>query len=338
MVLKSKILLMTLGGTVCQKKDKKGIYQISKESYFPLIPEIFDLANIDIIDLGSIDSTDMSLQDRKNITDTIRKNHRQYDGFVIVQGTDTMAESAIAMNYMIQNMGKPIVFTGSQKSIYEENSDAPKNIQDSVRVASKNLGESVIVFGGNIIRGSRAIKEHSEELDAFFSPKIPLLGKVTDEKVSLKECIPRSINIRPNYFTHFKKNVFYYKQISGADTNILEKVVQDIDISGIVIGGYGTGNINSKYLKALEQAYQKGKPVAITTACRMGSVDKIYSTGSEALKRGAFLTGDLTAEAATQKMMYSLGRIKSNGHKREERINLIRRIMQTPIGRDMNPL
>lgn len=115
----------------------------------------------------------------------------------------------------------------------------------------------------------------------------------------------------------------------------MEKIVKDCDCHGLIIGGYGTGNINSKYLKAIELATNSGKPVAITTACQYGKTDKRYAVGSEAIERGAFLAYDLTKEAASQKMMYALGKVKSQKYSPQKTIEEVKKIIQTPIGKDL---
>jgi L-asparaginase len=223
---KKKIMVIKAGGTVCEKPNEKGFLEIPKEGqdYFHLIPEIKDLANISEIDIPPIDSTNMTLHHRKNFVDIIKNNYQNQDGFVIIQGTDTLAESAISMNYMIQNLGKPIIFTGAQKPIYVENTDAIENIKNSILVASENIGESAIVFDGKIIRGSRAVKRHSEDFFGFYSPKIKEIGKIENGQVNFNEQIPRKFYLKPEIFTNFKKNVLYYSQISGADTNYWKKL------------------------------------------------------------------------------------------------------------------
>jgi len=334
---KKKIMVIKAGGTVCEKPNKKGFLEIPKEGqdYFHLIQNINDLANITEIEISPIDSTNMALHHRKKFADMIKNNYQKQDGFVIIQGTDTLAESAISMNYMIQNLGKPIIFTGAQKPIYVENTDAIENIKNSILVATENIGESAIVFDNKIIRGSRAVKRHSEDFFGFYSPKIEEIGKIEKEKIKFNNQIKRKFYLKPEIFTNFKKNVLYYSQISGADTNLLEKIVKDCDCHGLIIGGYGTGNINSKYLKAIELATESGKPVAITTACQYGKTDKKYAVGSEAIERGAFLAYDLTKEAASQKMMYALGIVKSKKKSKKDTIKEVKEIIQTPIGEDL---
>ncbi|MCA9488157.1 MAG: asparaginase [Nanoarchaeota archaeon] len=345
MLKKKEILVIKAGGTICQRKNKRGILEIPKDkngnevqNYLPLVPEINEIANITETELEPIDSTNMTLDYRKKFVEIIRRNYQKQDGFVIIQGTDTLAPSAVCMNYMVQNLGKPIIFTGAQKSIYEKDTDAIDNVLNSVKVAIENIGETAIVFDNRIIRGSRSKKRHSKENYGFYSPNAPLLGKIKKGKVNLENQILRdekNFLKSPKIFTDFKKNIFYYQQISGSDTNILEKVIQDIDSSGIIIGGYGTGNINSRYLKYIEKAIRMGKPVAITTNCEYGGTEEIYKVGAEAIKLGAFLTYDMTTIATFQKMMYSLGVAKSKKVPLKETPEFVKEVMQNPIGEDI---
>lgn len=333
---KKEILVIKTGGTVCQKRNEKNVlYVPNDQNYMHLIPEAFNVANITELDKKPIDSTNMKLMDRKNFAKTVYSNHDKYDGFVIIQGTDTLAASAITMNYMIQNFKKPIVFTGSQKSIYEEGTDAKRNIFDSIVIATQNIGESIVVFDKKIIRGSRAVKRHSEDLFGFYSPNAPLLGKVVYIGANLQGQIERDNSKKPDIFTSFNQNVFYFPQISGTKTNLLEKIIMGPECDGIIIGGYGTGNINEKYLEAINIATKRGKPVAITTKCPHGKVKEEYIVGSEAINKGAFLTHDMTAEAANHKMMYALGKAQSENIKRNEIVDFVKNIFYTPIGNDI---
>lgn len=333
---KKDILIIQAGGTVCQKPDENGVHRIDSQDYLHLIPGLNEIANITTEEVTPIDSTNMNLPERKGLIDIIRKTHENYDGFVVIQGTDTMADSAIATNYMVQKLGKPIIFTGAQLPIYTNGTDAIQNIHNAVNVATKDIGESAIVFNNKIIRGSRAVKRDSEDFYAFYSPKSTMLGAVVRDKVLMDGQIKRKNYMSPpKFFTNFKKNVFYYNQISGADTNILEKIVQDVDIDGIIIGGYGTGNVNDKYLIAIEEAIKRGKPVAITTACQYGTTNPTYAVGAAAIEAGAFLAYDLTKEAAGQKMMYALGIAQSQNTKRKNIVNKVKKIMHTPIGKDI---
>lgn len=336
MANKKSIMVIKAGGTICEKPNGKSKLDVpDNQNYLHLVPEIFNIANITEKEISPIDSTNMSLQHRKKFARIIQDNQNNYDGFVIIQGTDSMAASAITLNYMVQDLGKPIVFTGSQKPIYEKKTDAKENVLDAIKVATKNIGESVIVFNKRIIRGSRAIKRHSTSYFGFYSPKARLVGRIKDGEVQLKDAITRRLSLTSKVFTNFKKNIFYFTQISGADTNLLEKIVKDIDCEGIIIGGYGTGNINSKYIKAIDLAIKKGKPVAITTKCPLGKTKRIYEAGEDALKAGAFLTYDMTREAAFHKMMYSLGMAKSERISRKNTPEFVKEIFYTPIGRDI---
>ena len=123
MVGKPKILLIQTGGTISQERGKDGVFRPSEKDILKYVHSIHNLADILTIKTANIDSTDMETSDRAMLAKTIYENHLKYDGFVITHGTDTMADTAAALNYMIQSLGKPIVMTGSQKSIFEPGSD-----------------------------------------------------------------------------------------------------------------------------------------------------------------------------------------------------------------------
>lgn len=186
--MKPKILIIQTGGTISQEKGEDGTYSPSSKPIKEIIRKISsleDLAEITIEELFNIDSTNMETSDRANLAKTIYENYQKYNGFVILHGTDTMADSAAALNYMLNcgaiEGGKPIVFTGSQKPIFEPASDAPNNIYNAVKIATLDIGEIVIAFGNKIVRGVRAVKESEHGLNAFSSPRIEPLGEIGRE-------------------------------------------------------------------------------------------------------------------------------------------------------------
>lgn len=324
------------GGTVCQVCDEDGILRSSKKNYLKKIPSLKNIANVETITFSPIDSTNMETSDREKIVEVIKKNYRKFDGFVIIHGTDTLVDSAAAISYMIRDLGKPIVITGSQLPIWDgAKSDASRNIYYSVKVATMNVGEVVIVFGEKVLRGVRSQKEDERGFEAFNSSKIPLLGEIGVKLSLRKETIPRR-KTKPSFFTKFETSVEYYPQMSGTNTQTFQKMVEDSEVKGIVIGGYGAGNINAKYLAAIREAKKMDKPVMIITKCPKGFADSgIYAVGNDALNAGAFSGRDLTPEAAIQKMMYALGLAKKEKIRSNKR-RFVKSIINKPIGKDIS--
>ncbi|MBI9100455.1 MAG: asparaginase, partial [Spirochaetaceae bacterium] len=167
-----KVLIIDTGGTISQKPDNSGVLKPSVSEYIELVPNLEKLAELSLTRMERIDSTDMTTEYRAAIATEIYKHHHEFDGFVVLHGTDTMADTACALTYMIQNLGKPIVVTGAQLPFFSPGPDGINNLYYSVEAATGDLGETVICFGDRILRGSRAVKENTHGFNAFSSPRI----------------------------------------------------------------------------------------------------------------------------------------------------------------------
>lgn len=165
------ILFIATGGTIASKKSRNGLKpQITPEELLEYIPQVKEVCQIEAIQLLNLDSSNMEPKHWKKIVYTIREQYEKYDGFVIAHGTDTMAYTAAALSYMIQNSKKPIVITGAQKPIDLEITDAKSNLLDSFLYASDEQSQGVqIVFDGKVIAGTRAKKVRSKSYNAFSS-------------------------------------------------------------------------------------------------------------------------------------------------------------------------
>ena len=180
-----KILLISTGGTIASIPTDEGLTpKINSKKLLEYLNFTKLDFEIDTVNLLNVDSTDMQPEHWLKIKDEIKNNYDKYDGFVITHGTDTMAYTASALSYLIQNSQKPIVLTGSQKSIDMHITDAKNNLLNSLLYASKSNSKGVsIVFDGKVIAGTRARKERSKSFDAFSSVNFPFLAIVQDEKI-----------------------------------------------------------------------------------------------------------------------------------------------------------
>ena len=330
---KPKVLVLGTGGTVSQRMGKDGVFRPADKPYIQKVPDLGELAEVIFEQLANIDSTNMTTEQRVQIAQRIFASHSKYDGFVVIHGTDTMADSASALSFMLQDLGKPIVFTGAQKSIHVPDSDAPHNIYRSVRAATSDIGEVCVCFGEYILRGNRAVKMHESRFNAFESPKVEPIGENGIELTLKKDRIQR-YNGDPRLFTGFDTNVEIYHQGSGTSTKLFEQAIEDEDIHGIVVMGYGAGNVQSRLFSGIQKATEMGKPVLVVTSCILGATKMaIYEVGSEPLKAGAIPAGDMTLESSLQKMMYALGRSKEC--KGREKVGEVRRIIQKNYCREI---
>ena len=331
-----KVLIIDTGGTISQKPDNSGILKPSVSDYIDQVPNIEKLADLTFCKMERIDSTDMTTEYRTKIATEIYKRHHEFDGFVILHGTDTMADTACALTYMIQNLGKPIVITGAQLPIFSPGPDGINNLYYSVETATRDLGEVVICFGDRILRGSRAVKENTHGFNAFSSPRLTPVGELGVTLRLLDHRIKRYKG-NPVLFTDFDSNIIYLRQTSGSTANVLSHLLE-AELSAMVIGGFGTGNIQSRLIESMTKFSHKGIPLVIATVCHKGSTMlSQYSVGQAAADAGAIEAKDLTHQAAIQKLMYACGKVKkdfallSPKNKKE----LIYSIFNTPVAMDM---
>ena len=180
-----KILLIATGGTIASKYTSEGLCpQISSEELLSYVPTARDFCEIDAVQPFNLDSTNINASQWLALASLIQKKYEYYDGFVICHGTDTMAYTAAALSYLIQNNRKPVVITGAQKPIDLPITDARANLLDSLRFASHDRAHGVnIVFGGEVIAGTRAKKERSKSFNAFSSINFPQIAIIQDSRI-----------------------------------------------------------------------------------------------------------------------------------------------------------
>lgn len=332
---KPKLLVIKAGGTIGMEEKENGSLAPSNKDYLKEITELNKIADYDVIDAWNLDSTEMNTEHRKKIAKEIYSNYEKYTGFIIIQGTDTLVDSAAALNYMIRDTGKPIVLTGSQIPFFSDNpGDARSNLYLSFLAAIQDVGEVIICFGNYILRGCRTIKISEWEFKAFESPNIEPIGEL-GLKLKLYSHRKRRRNSIPELFTDFDTKVEFFNQPSGADSNFIEYCTKSEDVHGLVIGGYGAGNIESKYAKYLPELVNKGKPVVVITTCYRGKVEMdLYEVGNKAKNAGAISGYDLTSHAAIQKLMWSLGKAKK--HNKSNLVREVKKYIHTSIGDDIS--
>ena len=333
---KKSVLILKTGGTIAMEKNRKGVLAPTSKDFLRKIPEIINMAKIDTIDLFNIDSTNMTTKYRIKIASEIYKKYPFYDGFVVTHGTDTMVDTAAALNYMLQGIGKPIVLTGSQIPISAgSGSDAMRNIYLAVKTAISDFGEVVISFGNYILRGNRAIKKSEWEFDAFETPRTSHLAEAGIDFIVSDSRIPRNEK-KPKLYIAFDTKVNYICQTSGSQNSPIKYYAdKPEDISGLVIEGYGAGNIQTRLLPDLRKITKMGKIVVVTTNCLNGRAElDLYETGNLAMESGVLSGKDMTAHTAVQKLMWALGITKKITNK-YKRMQTVKELFYEPIGRDI---
>ncbi|NLM16355.1 MAG: asparaginase [Candidatus Riflebacteria bacterium] len=312
---KPKILLVTTGGTISMQKSEDGTFLPSNSSdsqqLTASIPELNELAAIDILQLANIDSTNLQPELWAKIAQTIYKNYKNYEGFVLAHGTDTLAYTASALSFMIQELGKPIAITGSQVPLMQIGSDGRNNLINAVRVAISDIAEVAVVFGSTIIKGSRAKKVSAFDMEAFSSVNDAEMGKIGLSLKFSKGTQYRSKK-KPILRTELETNIAMLPVYPGIKPEVIDFLAETH--KGIVLEGYGAGNIPTGEFGidlAVKRAIDKGVPVVICTQCVIGSTEmELYQVGRSALDAGAIPAMDMTPESAFVKLMWVMAQTK----------------------------
>lgn len=329
-----KILLIATGGTIASRESGDGLTPaVEPDALLDAVPDIRRFCQPDAIQILNIDSTNLQPENWIQMVHVVRDNYDRYDGFVITHGTDTMAYTAAALSYLIQNPDKPVVLTGSQKPIGYGISDAQKNLTDSFVLACEDgMAGVYLVFGGKAIFGTRARKIKSKSYDAFESVNHPPAALIYDGR-TVRYFAPQ---VRPGgvvFYDKVRPSVFLLKLIPGMDPDILEYVGARYDV--IVIESYGVGGVpfvdRRNFLTEVEKLAGQGKLVVVTTQVLFeGSDMGVYAVGKKALHFPTLLQShDMTVEAVVTKLMWLLGN--------EEDVCEICRRFYEPVNRDLYP-
>lgn len=315
------VLIIYTGGTIGMLNDPEtgtlcpfNFEQIVKE-----VPEIkefgFDIDSYTLPEI--IDSSNVKPQLWEDLCNIIITNYDKYRGFVILHGTDTMAYSASALSFMLNNLTKPIVFTGSQLPIGTIRTDGKENLLTAIEIAAAYYEEKAIVpevsilFGGKLFRGNRTTKVNAESFDAFNSFNYPPLAEIgihIHYNYGAIDYTPRSGNISAS--TGFETGIAILKIFPGIQPGLLRAVVQTPGLKGLILETFGSGNAPSDeaFLHEIKKATEKGIFVYNVSQCEGGTVEMgRYETSRELLNAGIISGYDITTEAAVCKMMSALG-------------------------------
>jgi len=328
-----KILLIATGGTIASKYTSEGLCpQISSEELLSYVPGANEFCEIDSIQPFNLDSTNVSADQWLALSRLIEQKYEYYDGFVICHGTDTMAYTAAALSYLIQNNRKPIVITGAQKPIDLAITDARANLMDSLRFASHERAHGVnIVFGGSVISGTRAKKERSKSNNAFSSINFPQIATIHDSRI-IFYINDKDQNTSPLKFCHTMNNrVFLLKLIPGISGQVLESIFDSYD--AVIIESFGVGGLpnygDDSFYHAIEKYISSGKIVIMATqVTHEGSDMEVYQVGKVMKDEFHLIESyDMTMEATVAKTMWVLGQTTN--------VDEFRKIFYTTINHDI---
>lgn len=327
-----KILLIATGGTIASQQTPEGLAPlVSSQMLQDSVPEASAFCELHAIQLLNIDSTNIQPEHWLLMVSAIEENFGSYDGFVITHGTDTMAYTAAALSYLIQDPGKPIVLTGSQKPLMAPISDAKKNLTDALRFAVQDDVSGVyLVFSGEAILGTRAKKVRSKSYAAFASINYPVAAFIDGPRV-IRYAETGVRDHSPKFYHSLVPKVFVLKLVPGLEPDILDYAAEHYD--AIIIESYGVGGLpfvdQRNFLQKLENLTKKGRIVVIATqVLQEGSDVATYEVGWKAMNRYNLLQAyDMTIEAAATKLMWLLAETKA--------FDEIEKAFYTPVAKDI---
>lgn len=314
--MKNKVLIVYTGGTIGMVQDENGaLIPFPLNHIYDLVPELKNCTyRIDTCQLENIiDSSNMTPSQWVDIAECIEREYDNYDGFVVLHGTDTMAYTASALSFMFENLSKPIILTGSQLPMGMLRSDGRENLICALELAAGKeqvIPEVCLYFENHLYRGNRSTKVSSEFFDAFSSYNYPALVKAGISFTYRPHLVllPSSEPMRVH--KHFDRHIAVLKIFPGITPEVVEAVLHTEHLRGVVLETFGSGNAPTKewFIDAIEDAIRRGIVVLNVTQCKAGAVKMYqYEAGVGMQRIGVVGGNDITPEAAVTKLMFLLG-------------------------------
>ena len=317
--MQRRILLIYTGGTIGMNRNPKtgALEPFDFEHLLNNVPELvqFDTIIETFQFDPPIDSSDMSPARWTDISHCIADHYDQYDGFVVLHGTDTMAYTASALSYMLENLTKPVIFTGSQLPIGQLRTDGKENLISSIEIAAACddeghalVPEVGIYFNSHLLRGNRTTKQSAEEFNAFESFNYPHL---VDAGVNITYHHERIL--KPDFTKpmtpHFRldNNVIIFSLFPGIREDLIRHIIHTPNLKAIVMRTFGSGNAPQSpwLLNALKEGYKSGKVIVNLSQCKQGAVEMSrYDCGYHLQEAGVISGRDMTVESAVTKLMF----------------------------------
>lgn len=324
------ILLIATGGTIASRDNGEGLTpQLSSEDLMALVPELKESCRADAVQLMNLDSTNISAAQWLQMAACVHENYDRYDGFVLTHGTDTMAYTAAALSYLIQNNEKPVVITGAQQSISNRDTDARENLRDAFLYATDDQACGVhVVFDHRVILGTRARKMRTKSYHAFESVDFPETAIIRNKK--LVYYIQEQVRGETIFFDAMSSGVFVWKLVPGSDAKIFEALKPLC--RALVLESFGVGGLpqygDSAFFDAVRDWIDSGRVIVMTTQVPFeGSDMEVYQVGQRAKRElGLIEAYGMTTEAVVTKLMWILGQTQDR--------DTIRKLFVTPIQKD----
>ena len=311
--MRKRILLIYTGGTIGMNRSEngyapqQGFLQEILEGLTVLRNE--EMPEWELLELDPLlDSSNMTVVEWNLIGSIIEKHYDRFDGFVVLHGTDTMAYTASALSFSLENLDKPVIITGSQIPLFEVRNDALDNLLTAMMIAAEGqVREVALCFSNRLLRGNRSTKLSTSDLHAFYSPNYPALAEIGTQ-ISYNQMIPPMQHTAPFRVQPLKKiPIGIIKVFPGIQFELFEEIMSE-SLRGIVLETFGAGNIPGSpdaILPIVKKACKNGTVLVICSQCPKGSVSLgTYETSAALKNAGAVCAYDMTTEAAVAKLYY----------------------------------
>ena len=309
-----KLMILSTGGTIaCTQTEDGLIPTLSADDILAYVPDAVKLGKIETKTILNLDSSNIQPEEWRLIAKAVFDCLPDYDGIVILHGTDTMAYTASMLSFMLRHIDKPVVITGSQLPVGHPNTDAKANLRDAMITAASGIPGVVVVFDRKIMLGCRVAKVRTTSQNAFESINRLPVGRVRFGRVRLIDP-PEQPKGEPLLDDAIEPNVFLLKLIPGTRPEVFDDIAR-LGYRGVVIEGFGLGGLHClrrNLLEGIQKLMDANVAVLLTTQCRYEPSDPtVYETGRLALELGILQAYDMTSECAVTKLMWVLAHAAS---------------------------